>query len=264
MHWIEPIALIAAAPPTPSASDVSVTSVWDFLLKGGIMMVPIGVCSLIVLAVTVERLVVLSRRRVAPEGFGDALREELKRGAPRDHAVDYCKRDGSPLARIAQAGVEQMGRPIGAIEKHMASAGEHEVYDLRKRLRVLSVITAAAPLLGLVGTIFGMIKAFQTVALSGEALGKTELLAKGIYEAMITTAAGLLVAIPSLIVYHIIAGRIERLVREIDREAVDLAERIAEAGGAEFVEPRVDGGATTGSVRAASDIESGTAPAVTA
>jgi biopolymer transport protein ExbB len=93
---------------------------------------------------------------------------------------------------------------------------------------VLQVIGAIAPLLGLLGTIFGMIQAFQTVATSAEALGKTELLAKGIYEAMVTTAAGLLVAIPSVIGYHWISAKIETLVAEMDRICVDLVERVAD------------------------------------
>jgi biopolymer transport protein ExbB len=89
-------------------------------------------------------------------------------------------------------------------------------------MRVLSVIAAISPLMGLTGTIFGMIKAFQTVATSGDALGKTELLATGIYEAMITTAAGLLVAIPALILYHVISARVDRLVAELDETCIEF------------------------------------------
>jgi biopolymer transport protein ExbB len=96
---------------------------------------------------------------------------------------------------------------------------------MRKRLRSLVVITALAPLLGLTGTIFGMIRAFQTVALSSEALGKAELLARGIYEAMITTAAGLLVAMPTLVLFHFLAGRVEQMAHELDRLAVGFVNR---------------------------------------
>jgi len=98
------------------------------------------------------------------------------------------------------------------------------VLKLRKYLRVLAVIASIAPLMGLLGTIFGMIQAFQTVAASGSALGRTEMLAMGIYQAMITTAAGLLVAIPVLIAYHWIVAKIERLVMEIDQMTVEFIE----------------------------------------
>jgi len=219
--------LIATAGPS-AANSVAVTSVWDFMLKGGIMMIPIGVCSLLVVAVVVERVMVLRTKAVIPAGFEKGLLTIIKRGpSSKAEALAYCDKRSSAAGRIMRAGIQQFGRPIETVEKHLANAGEHEIYGLRRRLRVLSVVTAAAPLLGLVGTIFGMIRAFQTVALSGESLGKAELLAEGIYEAMISTAAGLLVAIPSLVLYHWLGAKIERLTRELDRICVDSAELLA-------------------------------------
>ncbi len=209
----------------PALDAVAVNSVLDFMLKGGVMMVPIGVCSLIVLAVVVERLVVLRYRKIIPIGLVDGLNTILKRGLPaKKKALGYCEEDGSPMAVILAAGVGQLGRAPERVEKHLAATGEQVVFGLRKRLRVLSVIAAVTPLMGLVGTIFGMIKAFQMVAVSADALGKTELLAEGIYEAMITTAAGLLVAIPTLILFHWIAGKIEHVVQEMDAISVNFVE----------------------------------------
>ncbi len=214
------------------AEAMTVTSVWDFLMKGGLMMIPLGVCSFIVLAVTIERLILLRRSRIVPRELERELGRVLESdgaNVKRD-ALKVCRKSNSPMGRILESGVHQFGRPVEFVEKHVAAAAEHEVFELRKRLRVLSVITAAAPLIGLVGTIFGMIRAFQTVAMSGDALGKTELLAGGIYEAMISTAAGLIVAIPSLMLYHWIAGKIDRIVREMDRMGVVMSEAIAIAG----------------------------------
>ena len=120
---------------------------------------------------------------------------------------------------------------------------------------VLTVIAGVAPLLGLLGTIFGMINAFQTVAISPDALGKTELLAEGIYQAMITTAAGLIVAIPVVIAHHWLAARIDGLVMEIDRVTVDFVESLnGEATPSRAARPVADGEAarTTGpAIRAA-------------
>lgn len=225
------LTLSQAAADADTAS-MAVGSVWDFVLKGGWMMVPIGLCSLVVLAVSVERAIVLRRKDVLPEGFEEGLTPKLELGlrGKRD-AEQHCAQSQSPIARTVLAGVERMGRPMETVEKHMASAGEHEIVQLRKRLRALSVVAAVAPLLGLLGTIFGMIKAFQTVALSGEALGKTELLAEGIYEAMITTAAGLLVAIPALVLHHWFVSRIENLTRLMDGVCVRAIETIANATG---------------------------------
>lgn len=222
MHLPDIVTLLAQVDDATSSAGVQ--SVWDFVRKGGIMMIPIGACSLVALAVGVERLISLTRSRVVPPGFIDTLKRVIADGHDPDKALAHCKSDGSPIAAMCAAAIRRRHEPIDLIERHVADSGAREVFKLRKRLRVLSVIAAVSPLMGLTGTIFGMIKAFQTVATSGEALGKTELLATGIYEAMITTAAGLLVAIPSLILYHYIASRIDRLVADLDEATLEFIE----------------------------------------
>ena len=151
--------------------------------------------------------------------------------ADRDDALAYCRENGSPIATVVAAGVKKLGEPIERLEKHIEEAGQREVLKLRKHLRLLSVVAAIAPLLGLLGTILGMIEAFQTVAVSGESLGKAELLAKGIYRAMITTAAGLSLAIPVLIAYHWILGKIDSLVVEMDTLTVEFVDKHVTAHG---------------------------------
>ena len=214
-----------AAQAAATNEAMQVQSVWDFVRKGGIMMFPLGVCSLVGLAVVAERLIVLRRSKVIPSGFLKRLGGVIDK-SPSDvgKAIKLCETDGSALASICAAGLSRRGLPLELIEKRITEAGERELFKLRKYLRVLSVIASVSPLLGLVGTIFGMIKAFQTVAVSADALGKTELLATGIYEAMITTAAGLLVAIPALIFYNLIASKIDHRVSEMDILIVDFVE----------------------------------------
>ncbi len=230
MSGIELIqAVIAQAESAePDVSALEVQSIWDFVVKGGPMMIPIGLCSLFALAVIAERLIQIRRSRVIPPAFKAGLQSAMSNG--RDAAIAYCKQNTSPVANVFAAGLRRFSMPLEVLERHISEAGEREVLKLRKHLRSLSVIAAVTPLLGLLGTIFGMISAFQTVATSGEALGKAELLAGGIYEAMITTAAGLIVAIPVLIMHHVIAGRIERLVMEIDQMSVEFVEEHVLAG----------------------------------
>ncbi|MFQ5415219.1 MAG: MotA/TolQ/ExbB proton channel family protein [Phycisphaerae bacterium] len=287
MSLIDHIAMLGQAPGGAGAGlpdAVQVGSVWDFVIKGGPMMIPIGVCSLIALTVFVERLVTLRRRCVIPPGFLPGLLHRLRQGEPdhssdrahdgaadadsdgrfggggggkrlndgdvdvdgrgggggdgddkadrdrdggRDAALAYCSADGSPVSNVFAAGIRHLRAPVDVLERRIREAGERVVRALRRYMRVLAVIASIAPLMGLLGTIFGMIRAFQTVATSAEALGKTELLAKGIYEAMITTAAGLLVAIPVLIAYHVLSARIEGLVADMDAMAADFVERYA-------------------------------------
>jgi len=234
--------LILAAPAggdaAASSASTEIQSVWDFVRKGGWMMVPIGLCSFIALTVLIERLATLRRSRIISPAFLPGLKKVL-RSADEDRAagLNYCRKHPSPVARVFEAGIKKLGKPAEQVEKHIVEAGQREVLKLRKNLRVLSVIAAVAPLLGLLGTIFGMIEAFQTVATSGEALGKTEMLASGIYQAMITTAAGLIVAIPSLIFYHWLSAKIEKLVMEIDHITVDFIEEFADPDAVVTVTP---------------------------
>lgn len=215
----------SAVGESAAGAAVQVQSVWDFIVKGGPMMVPIGLASLFALTLIIERTLTLRRSRVIPPAFLPGLKNVFETpGRNHDDALEYCRLNSSPLANILAAGIRRQGEPIERLEKHVEEAGQREVLKLRRFLRALSVIASIAPLMGLLGTIFGMIRAFQTVAASGEALGRTELLAKGIYEAMITTAAGLLVAIPVLVAYHWIAAKIERLVMEIDQMTVEFIE----------------------------------------
>lgn len=209
-------------------SAVAVQSIWDFVVKGGPMMVPIGICSLVALTVIVERLVSLRRSNVIPDDFLSGLKKAMDGDdADGSKALAYCNDSDSPLAQVFGAAIKRLREPIELLEKHIAEAGERVVVKLRKYMRVLSVIASISPLMGLLGTVFGMITAFQTVAVSGEALGKTELLARGIYEALITTAAGLLVTIPAVVCYHWISSKIDGLVRDIDHMIVEFVEEHA-------------------------------------
>jgi len=218
-----------AADGAAAAADkaVRIDSVFDFVMKGGIMMIPIGLCSLVTLTVVIERLLTLKRRKIIPSGFLPGLQKHFDDGSDRDAALAYCQNDGSSVARVFEAGIRRLGGPIDVVERNIQEAGQREVLGLRKHLRVLSVVAAVSPLLGLLGTIFGMITAFQTVAVAAEALGRTELLAKGIYEAMITTAAGLIVAIPALVCYHWLSAKVQGLVMEIDAMSYDFVEDLA-------------------------------------
>ncbi|MBI5866316.1 MAG: MotA/TolQ/ExbB proton channel family protein [Planctomycetes bacterium] len=218
-NLIASLGLLAQA--TPDATTVvgaRIESVWDFVMKGGPAMAAILLCSLVALTIVVERLIVLRKRCVIPPGFVSAL---SGLAADRGRALEYCSSDGSPLANVCAAAVQRAGHPREQVEKAVEGAGRREIVRLRQRMRVLGALPQVSTMLGLLGTIFGMIKTFQAVAASGQALGKTELLAKGIFEAWTCTAAGLLVAIPVLVAYHALMGRIDGLIAQLDKTVVD-------------------------------------------
>lgn len=208
----------ATQPPVVAGAP---ESVWDFVIKGGPTMIAIALCSLIAVAVIVERLAILRRRRVIPPDFIAGLKAVW---ADRTRAIEYCRANASPAANILEAAIRRRGERIEAVEKAVEEAGRREMVRLRHRMRLLGALPQISTMLGLLGTIFGMIKTFQAVAASGQSLGKTELLAKGIFEAWTCTAAGLLVAIPVLIAYHTLMGRIDALIVELDQMAVDWVE----------------------------------------
>lgn len=225
MHELPGFSLLgplAQATSEPIVAGGEITSVWDFVVKGGPTMAVIGLCSLVALAVIVERLIVLRRRSIIPTDFLAALKGI---SADRGRALEYCRANGSPLAEVLGAAIRRRDDGIPAVEKAVEESGRRVTVALRRRMRLLGALPQVSTMLGLLGTIFGMIKTFQAIATSGQALGKTELLAKGIFEAWTCTAAGLLVAIPVLIAYHALMGRIDARIVELDRVVDDWVEQ---------------------------------------
>ncbi len=257
-----PLGASALLGQTPAAGSATVTSVWDLLVKGGPLMVPIIVASLISLAVFVERSIVLRRRSVIPPNFVASLVDSLRAtGGSTQSALDLCRRSSSPIAEILASAIRCLDMPIDHIERRVIECGRREVRRLRRGLRSLSVIASVATLLGLLGTIVGMIRAFQTVAASGEALGRTELLAQGIYEALITTGAGLVVAIPAILAYHWLAARAESLTSEFDRIATEFIDEFAGGRARASSAPGRNGDAKRGAAPPAAEPDIELAPA---
>jgi biopolymer transport protein ExbB len=216
---------IAQAANAPTTTAVKIQSVWDMVVKGGPVMVPLIATSLIALAVIIERLISLRRKNVIPPGFLPGLQAIIAGGGQERQALEYCAANNSPFARIVKAGIKHQHESVELLEKRVEEAGQREVFKLRKYLRVLSAICSASTLMGLLGTTIGLVNTFGTVASSSESLGKTELMAKGIYEAMICTATGLAIAITTLLFYHAISGKVEGLVAEMDELTVDFLEQ---------------------------------------
>lgn len=195
----------------------------EILLKGRWFMIPIGLCSLLGLAIIVERMIALRRSAVLPPAFLGGLKATFRHDE-KDRAVglEYCSANDSPMSRVAAAGIRKMHGGEQAVERAIEDAGANEVSKLRKNLRMLYGVSGVSPMLGLLGTVWGMIQAFQVASAGG--LGRAENLAKGIYEALVTTFGGLMVAIPALIFYYYFLGRIDEIVHEMNETSVDFVE----------------------------------------
>ncbi len=201
------------------------SSLLDLVIAGGYVMIPIGLCSVLAVGFALERLVSLRRERIMPENFLPGLKEVFNGADDSDEGVEFCQQRPCPISNVLKAGIARLPQGTGAIEKAIEDAGKREVDKMKRSLRPLSVIATISPLLGLLGTVYGMIGAFQAASAMG--VGKADRLATGIYEALVTTAAGLTLAIPVLVVYEIFCTRVDKLVDRMDDQALDFLEYAA-------------------------------------
>jgi biopolymer transport protein ExbB len=194
-------------------------------------MVPLGIGSIVALALAIERLLSLRESKIVPAGFILGLREQMTLDPAKgvDRGIQYCERHNGPVGHIFKAGILKLPRGEDSVEKAVEDAGSREVEKMKRSLRGLAVIATVSPLLGLLGTVYGMISAFQTATSVG--MGKADVLAKGIYEALVTTATGLTIAIPTLIIYQYLNSRVDALVDEIDEMSIEFMASCVQADG---------------------------------
>ncbi|MEX0702565.1 MAG: MotA/TolQ/ExbB proton channel family protein [Planctomycetales bacterium] len=212
MEGNSPASLVAAA----ATGDESFL---ELVLQSGPMgigfMLVLLLFSLVSATIAIERAVNTRREKIIPAGFEGELRQILARDKPRlDSLRRLCAANAAPIARVLDAGLLRVGRPLTEVEKCMEDAAAREMADVRGRIRPLSTVGSIAPLVGLLGTVVGMIIAFRTA--SQEGLGKGQLMAQGIYLALLTTAAGLVIAIPCLLLAAYYNAKVEKFFREID------------------------------------------------
>jgi biopolymer transport protein ExbB len=193
----------------------------DLIAKGGIFIYPIVFCSIVALAVFLERLWVLQRKHVIPSEFIRKVEDLLKKQKLSD-AIFLCQADPSSIARVFFAGLKNAGRGMWLVKESIEERGGREAAVLEKRVGILSTIASLTPLLGLLGTVSGMIKTFNVISLQG--VGNPAPLAGGIAEALITTAAGLSVAIPTLVCYRIVKDKAESLIFEMEENSIKIIE----------------------------------------
>ena len=182
---------------------------WEMILAGRYMMIPIGAASLVGLAVMLERLYVLRHSRVVVPEIAEAV-ETLSVSEDLKVAYAICERKPGPFANIVMAGLDHADNEWVIIRDVLQETGRQEATRLTRRLGVLETVAAVTPLLGLLGTVLGMIRVFATISAAG--LGNPETLSSGISEAMVTTAAGLIIGIPALVIHNWLSGRADRII----------------------------------------------------
>ena len=212
--WAAPV---LAADPAGASDEPSglLGTLGEMVLRGGVLMLPIAFCSVLAVGIAIDRLLALRFGLIVPAELRGQVQRALEHG-DLDGARKRTAEAQSPMGRMVHAGLLHWEDGFSDMSAALEDAGQREADDLNRHLPALQGIASVAPLLGLLGTVVGMIQSFFTVAKQQGALGNAELLAEGIGQALVTTAAGLSVAIPTLVLFYFFRGRIRRLVRELD------------------------------------------------
>jgi len=203
---------------TPGQSQIIASKrLTEVLRNGGPLMIPILFCSFVLVVFTFERFISLRKGRIIPSVFSRKFIEQLTDGSlSREKAIDLCEKDGSPIAKVFKAGAQKWGKASVEVEQAVLDEGERQSNHMRRYLRLINGIATVCPLLGLLGTVLGMIHAFDAISTVEAGADPKIMIATGISQALLTTAAGMTVAIPALIAYLFFSSRVDRRVMEID------------------------------------------------
>ena len=210
-----------AAQPT----EISL-SAWDLAVKGGWIMIVLAAMSLIGIYIFIDRLLAINAASREDGNFMNSIRDFIHEGK-LDAARALCRSKNTPISRMMEKGLSRLGKPLSDINTAIENVGSLEVSRLEKNIAFLATISGAAPMLGFLGTVLGMVQAFYDMAMAGNNID-IQLLSNGIYEAMITTVGGLMVGIPAYIAYNILVARTKNLVFKLEASATEFMDLLNE------------------------------------
>ncbi len=209
-----------------SAAPEQAISVLDLAMAGGPLMIPIVLSSLIAIYIFVERIRTINKANESPEAFMSRIKEMVLKGDVNGAKL-LCAQHDTPVARMIEKGVSRIGSPLKNIEASIENVGKIELFKLEKNLSVLATIAGAAPMMGFLGTVIGMVQAFISIA-QEEGSVSPKLLADGIYTAMITTVAGLIVGIIAYLGYNYLVTRVSKVVHKMEYSSVEFIDVLQE------------------------------------
>ncbi|MCC6691415.1 MAG: MotA/TolQ/ExbB proton channel family protein [Bacteroidia bacterium] len=201
-------------------------SLFDLIVKGGYIMIPIGILLFIAIYVLIERVIALSKASRTDKNFMNTIKDFIVNGN-MNAALTLCKGSTSPQAAVVGKGLSRIGKPVSEIKLAMEDAGRAELYKVEKNMIVLNIIGRIAPMFGFVGTIVGVVKIFYDISLAGGDI-KIDTISAGLYEKMITSAGGLIVGIIAFASYHILNIVIEKIIHRMESSAAELLDILNE------------------------------------
>lgn len=223
-----PTADTLATPPvlTPTIETASNLNLWELACKGGIIMIPLLLLSLLSIYIFFERLQVIRRAAREDNTFMERIKDYIHEG-DIDSALKLCKKTNTPYSRLIAKGISRLGRPMNDVLVAIENVGNIEIAKLEKGFPWLATTAAGAPMLGFLGTVTGMVKAFYNMASAGNS-ADISTLSGGIYEALVTTVAGLIVGIIALFAYNYLVSRVDGVMNQLESKTMEFMDLLNE------------------------------------
>lgn len=210
---------------SPEAEEIRL-SLWEMAKEGGWIMLILAIFSVIAVYIFVERFISINQASKKDDNFMNMIRNYMIEGK-LDEAKNLCKQTDTPISRMIEKGVSRIGKPLNDIQTAIENVGNLEVSKLEKGVALLGMISGAAPMIGFLGTVTGMIRAFYDMSMAGNNID-IELLSAGIYQAMVTTVGGLIVGILAFIFYNIIVAKIDKVVNLLESKSIEFMDVLNE------------------------------------
>ena len=219
--------LAGGNPVLTPVSEEARMNLWDMAMKGGWIMLVLALLSVVCFYIFFERMAVIRKAGKDDPLFMERIRDYIRTGEIKS-AINYCRITNTPSARMIEKGISRLGRPINDVQAAIENVGNIEVAKLEKGLTVMATISGGAPMLGFLGTVTGMVRAFYEMANAGSGNIDITLLSGGIYEAMITTVGGLIVGIIAMFAYNYLVMLVDRVVNKMESRTMEFMDLLNE------------------------------------
>jgi biopolymer transport protein ExbB len=217
---------VAAVAEQPEVTEVTI-SLWDMCLKGGWIMIPLALLFVLAIYIFIERMVVLHKAGHENSMFMNRIKDYVYDGK-LESALNLCKDTDSPSARMIEKGITRLGRPMSDVQVAVENVGNMEIAKLEKHLGLLATVAGGAPMLGFLGTVLGMVEAFFEMEQAGGNTINLSQLAGGIYTAMVTTVAGLIIGVCAFFAYNYLVGRVDSVMRRLEMRSMEFMDLLNE------------------------------------
>ncbi len=217
--------IVTEAASLQAAADQQM-SLWELFKAGGWMMYPIVLLSFVAVYIFIERLLSLNKANQNPDALMSKVKELVLKGDVNGAKL-LCTQNNTPIARMIEKGVSRIGSPLKNIEASIENVGRIEIFKLEKNLSTLATISGVAPMMGFLGTVIGMVEAFIAIS-QQEGSVSPKLLSSGIYTAMITTVAGLIVGIIAYLAYNFLVTRVQKIIHKMEYSSIEFIDLLQE------------------------------------